>query len=123
MPWNDNSWRDSYDSWKLQSPYDDWDDGEEYDAERDCEHEHYEIDICTGRAEFDYCPHSWYMTSEEIDAELDRQARYYDDMEREERRQWWRDKTYPVRMFVFRILERIWPRRAHKVLDDSELPF
>jgi hypothetical protein len=114
----------TYDQWKCQDPnepYGDYD--EDYDPERDCEHEHYEIDICTGRAECDYCPHSWYMTSKEIDAEIDRQARYQEDMKRENRRQWWRDKTYPARMFVFRILERIWPRKALSVLDDSEIPF
>ena len=89
----------TYDQWKCHDPnepYGDYD--EDYDPERDCEHEHYEIDICTGRAECDYCPHSWYMTSKEIDAEIDRQARYQEDMKRENRRQWWRDKTYPARV-------------------------
>ena len=123
MPWEDDSWRDGYDAWKLRSPYDDWDDGEEYDAERDCEHEDYDIDICTGRASCNCCSHHWYMSSEEIDAECERQARYQDDMERENRRQWWRDKTYPVRMFFFRVLERVWPRKACSVLHDDEIPF
>jgi hypothetical protein len=105
-----------------------WDDDpyydEDYDPERDCDHEQYEIDVCTGRAHCDYCPHSWYLTSEEIDAELDRQARYYEDIERMERRQWWRGKTYPFRMFIFRILDRVWPRKACSVLhDDDEIPF
>lgn len=65
-------------------PEDEYDD---YDAERDCMHEHYEIDVCTGRAECDYCPKSWYMSSEEIDAELERQTNYQDECEREDRRQ------------------------------------
>jgi hypothetical protein len=123
MPWNDDSWKDGYDAWKLRSPYDDCDDSEEYDAERDCDHDDYEIDILTGRAECCMCPHSWYVTSEDVSREIERQARYYDDMEREERRQWWRDKTYPVRMFVFRILERIWPRKSCSILNDDEIPF
>ena len=123
MTWNDDSWRDGYDEWKLRSPYDDWDDSEEYDSERDCEHENYQIDVCTRRAECEQCSHSWYLSDEEMNAELDRQARYHDDMEREERRQWWRHKTYPVRMFFFRVMERIWPRKACSVLTDDEIPF
>ncbi len=117
MTWNDDSWRDSYDEWKLRSPYDD------YDEDPECDHENYEIDVCTGRASCDQCSHYWYLSSEDIDAECERQARYQDDMDREERRRWWRDRTYPVRMFFFRILERVWPRKAHKVLDDEEIPF
>lgn len=113
----------TYDQWKCRDPNEPYSDEDAYDPELECEHENYEIDICTGRAECDYCSHYWYLTSEEIHAELDRQARYHDDMEREERRQWWRDKTYLVRMFIFRILERVWPKKAHKVLDDSDLPF
>jgi hypothetical protein len=108
-------------SWNGDEDY--YDDYENYDPERDCEHENYDIDVCTGRAECDQCSHSWYLSSEEIDAELDRQARYEDDMDRENRRQWWRDLTYPVRMFAFRVLERIWPRKAGSVLHDDEIPF
>jgi hypothetical protein len=111
----------------MSDPYDyyDDDDDDRYGdyAEQECEHDQYEIDVCTGRAECDQCSHSWYLSNEEVDAELDRQARYYDDMERENRRQWWRDKTYPVRMFFFRVLERIWPRKALSVLHDDEIPF
>lgn len=112
----------TYDQWKCTDQREYWG-YDDYDTERDCEHESYEIDVCTGRAECDCCSHSWYLTSEEIDAELDRQARYYEDMEREERRQWWRNKTYPVRMFFFRILERVWPRKSLSVLTDDEIPF
>lgn len=112
----------TYDQWKCTDPRD-YDDYDDYDPERDCEHEHYEIDVCTGRAECDYCSKSWYLSSEEIDAELDRQANYHEEMERENRRQWWRDKTYPVRMFFFRVLERVWPRKACSVLHDDEIPF
>ena len=107
-------------------PYDyeeDYDNYDDYDVERDCEHENYEIDICTYRAECDQCSHSWYLTSEEIDCELDRQANYYDDMVREERRQHWRALTYPIRMFFFRVLERVWPHKALNVLHDDEIPF
>lgn len=121
MPWNDDSWRDSYDEWKLRSPYD------EYDEPEPCDHEHYEIDICTGRAECDYCSKSWYLSAEEIDAELDRQANYQDEMDREgrrnRRRAFWRWLTYPIRWPIFRILEKVWPRKACSVLLDEEVPF
>lgn len=124
MPWNDDSWRDSYDAWKLQSPDDDYDD---YNPEQDCEHEHYEIDVCTGRAECVECSKSWYLSGEEIDAELDRQANYQDECEREDRRQrrqeFWRKLTYPIRWPLFRLLDRIWPRKACRVLYDEEIPF
>lgn len=60
---------------------DDYYDYDDYDPERDCEHEHYEIDVCTGRAECDSCPKSWYLSSEEIDAELYRQATYYENFD------------------------------------------
>lgn len=75
MPWNDN-WKDGYDAWKLREP--DWDD--DYDPELDCEHEDYDIVVCTGRASCNCCDHRWYLSSEEIDAELDRQSRYQEHM-------------------------------------------
>lgn len=96
--------------------YDDEDYGD-YDAERECEHEHYEIDVCTGRASCDYCNHFWYLTSDEIDHALDRQERYYEDMERENRRQWWRDLRDQI-LSPFRWLR--WRRRPK--LDD-DIPF
>jgi hypothetical protein len=89
----------TYDQWKTDSGYDERDEYDDYDAERDCMHENYEIDVCTGRAECDYCPASWYLTSEQIDAELERQANYHEECEREDRRQrrreFWR-KAHPA---------------------------
>lgn len=114
----------TYDQWKTTDPADYYDD---YDAEIECEHEHYEIDVCMGRAECDYCSKSWYLTSEEIDAELDRQATYHEDCERWERqqrrRELWRKLTLPIRWPLFRLLERIWPRKSLVVLTDDEIPF
>jgi hypothetical protein len=69
------------------------------------------------------CGHYWYQTTEEIERDIERQARYQKDMDRENRRQWWRDRTYPVRMFIFRVLERVWPRKSLSVLHDDEIPF
>lgn len=117
----------TYDQWKTDSGYDERDEYDDYDAERDCMHEHYEIDVCTGRAECDYCPASWHLTDEQIDAELERQANYHEECEREDRRQrrreFWRKLTLPIRWPIFRLLERIWPRKSLSVLTDDEIPF
>lgn len=42
----DDSWRDSYDAWKLASPYDDYDD----DPREDCDHDEYEVDAALRKA-------------------------------------------------------------------------
>ncbi len=110
----------TYDQWKCTDPNDR---GYYDDDAPECDHEEYEADILTGRAECCMCGHSWYQTNEEIEREIELQARYQDDMEREERRQWWRDRTYPVRMFLHRVLMRIWPRKSLSVLHDDEIPF
>lgn len=105
MAWDDDSWKDGY---------------EDYD---DCDHEDYEIDVCTGRADCNRCNYHWYLTSEEINRELDRQANYYEDMEREERRQWWYDLWHPV--WLMRIRSRLawrpWAKSAP--ITDDEIPF
>ena len=115
----------TYDQWKTTDPRDYEDD--EYDSAFECEHEDYDIDVCTGRASCNCCDHRWYMTGEEIDAELDRQATYHEDCERWERqqrrREFWRKLTLPIRWPIFRLLDKIWPRKSLSVLDDSEIPF
>ncbi len=117
MPWNDDSWKDGYDEWKLRAP--DWDDDEECGY---CDHDDYEVDILDGECRC-HCGHIWSASEAEINAEIGRQREYSEMMDREERRQWWRDRTYPIRMFIFRILERIWPKKTGSVLDDDEIPF
>jgi len=112
----------TYDQWKCSDPNDPWFYGEP-DEEIECDHDEYEADILTGRAFCCKCDHTWYQTSEEINSEIERQRLYQEGMDREERRQWWRDRTYPVRMFFFRVLERVWPRKALSVLHDDEIPF
>lgn len=46
MPWYDDSWRDTYDAWKLASPYDDGPMYEEDDGPLclDCDDVGFEID-------------------------------------------------------------------------------
>lgn len=113
----DDSWKDGYDEWKLATPWDDYDPEEEY-----CGHDDYEVDILDGECRC-HCGHIWSASEAEINAEIDRQREYSEMMDRENRRQWWRDLTYPVRMLFFRILERVWPHKAGSVLHDDEIPF
>lgn len=98
-----------------------------YDPSSDCEHDDYDIDVCMGRASCNCCSKVWYLDSSEIDAELDRQANYQEECEREDRRQrrheFWRRLTLPIRWPIFRLLERVWPRRSLSVLTDDEIPF
>lgn len=97
MPWNDDSWKDGYDAWKLRAP--DWDDDDPPDYEDgECGHESFDVDILTGRAECQMCPHSWYASAEEIQRQIDHEAAYAEYLERGERDhklesflQWWRD--------------------------------
>lgn len=109
----------TYDQWKCTDP----NDCSYCDDEPGCDHDDYDLDILTGRASCNMCDHGWYASDGEIAEEAEHQRRYSEHEARESRRQWWRDRTYPVRMFVFRVLERVWPRKALKVLDDSEIPF
>jgi len=109
----------TYDQWKTTDPHDRYSD----DFEEDCDHEDYDFDILTGRAECHQCPHSWYLSRKEINQQIRLQRAYQEEMDRENRRQWWRDRTYPVRMFFFRLLERVWPRKAINLLHDDEIPF
>lgn len=79
MAWNDDSWKDGYDAWKLASP-------EDYEPEEECFHEDYESSW-EGRATCDRCGHSWWLSSTEM--EWDRQASEAFDAycRREERRE------------------------------------
>ncbi len=97
---------------------DDYGSDDDYDRESECDHNGYEIDILTGRAECDYCQHSWYVSGERINAEIERQANYHEDMERENRRQWWRDLRYAI-WHPFQVLKERLLRRRY----DDEIPF
>lgn len=116
MPWSDDSWRDSYDSWKLRSP------DEEYGYyEDECCHEEFEIDW-EGRARCAHCGESWWADGDEIARQREQQVEYDAWCAKNERREFLRRLTYWVRWPIFRLLDRIWPRKAHKVLTDDELP-
>jgi hypothetical protein len=52
-----------------------------FDDEEDfCDHEGYEVDILTGRAQCTRCPHHWYQTAEQIKADEAREREYAEFM-------------------------------------------
>lgn len=74
-----DSWKDSYDEWKLRSPYDD------VGPEDDCCHEDYEADF-NGMATCDRCGTTWWMTQEQFEAERAHSEAYDAYCRREERK-------------------------------------
>jgi hypothetical protein len=109
MRWNDDSWRDGYDDWKLASPYDEYEEDEDrYD------HTDADLDILDYRYRCS-CGHSWSATAVQVEAEIERQREYSEWEERENRRQWWRD-LWDKTKAPFRL------RRRQPILDD-EIPF
>ena len=103
--WHDDSWKDSYDSWKLASPDDEY--------EEECLHEDYEADI-NGRASCCRCSHSWWMTDDEIEHEREIHAAYDRMMSREERRERIRQLIRPL---------AFWRRWRKPAPIDDEIPF
>lgn len=112
MAWNDDSWKDSYDAWKLASPDDD----------DECDHDDYDVDILDGRCRC-ACGYSWYATNEQVLAESERQREYSEWEERTSRREFWRRLTYPIRWLIHLLLEKVWSRKSHVVITDDEIPF
>jgi hypothetical protein len=70
MTWNDDSWKDGYDAWKLQPPpeYD-------HDTQEECYHEEREINW-EGRAECHRCGVTWWASDAEIKSERELNAAY-----------------------------------------------
>lgn len=104
MAWHDDSWKDGYDTWKLASP-DDYRD--------ECLHEDYEADI-NGRAHCCSCPHSWWLTAEEIEAERERYESYDREMRKAEWRLWLKDQ---INRLAF------WRRWRKPTPIDDDVPF
>lgn len=112
-----------YDAWKTRSGYDERDTFPSYDdePEEECDHEEYEHDIISGRAVCCKCPHSWYLSAEEIAAEIER-IRAYDEWQREQDRPWFRFKRWAEsHIGAIRSRWKRW-RRPAPVIDD-EIPF
>lgn len=112
----------TYDRWKTRSPDDErWCDSFE-GPEDECAHEDFETNS-EGRRSCCCCDHSWWPTTAEIETEQHLQ-REYDKWQRQEaRREFWRKVTYPIRWPIYRLLEKIWPRKSCSVLLDDEIPF
>lgn len=105
MNHSNDSWRDSYDAWKLRSPYDERDD--------ECFHEDYEVHI-NGRATCCRCGEGWYLTAEEIQYERERVIGYDKMYRRWEREQRWQQ-------FVSKIA--FWRRWQKAASVDDDIPF
>lgn len=116
MSWNDESWKDSYDAWKLASPDDD------YGPQNECFHVSFEIDY-EGRAHCDDCDYEWWPSAEESRWFREAQKRYDAHCRREERRERWKRATYWFRWPLFRLLDRFWPSKSCNVLTNDEIPF
>ena len=109
--WEDEGWKDTYDSWKLASPDDDYED--------ECEHPFFEVDY-EGRAHCDQCQASWWSTADEIKAQADHEAAYGQWVADQERwsfrfKEWLRHWLWSFR---YRRATRHWSK-----LTDDEIPF
>lgn len=122
MTWNDDSWRDSYDAWKLRSPDEEYEEYQ-YNEEPECDCVDYESDILTGVAVCHACGRRWLQTQDEIEQEILRQAEYDEQMRLEERRQRWEWLARPWRAFWYRVIMPFSPKKAVSVLRDDEIPF
>lgn len=109
-PWNDDLWCDD-----PCAP--------EY-----CDHDDYEIDILTGRVSCYGCDHSWWATNDQIKAEAERQAAYF-EWEAEQHRPWNRFKEWAknqlrgLKILMFYGVKILWPLRHRPIEMDDEIPF
>lgn len=105
----------TYDQWKTTDPRD-------YEPEDECCHEEANIDW-EGRAHCCACGAVWAASKIEIDHQREQQAEYDTWCRQQERREFWRTLTLPIRWPIFRLLERVWPRKSLAALHDEEIPF
>mgnify|MGYP001574109374 CR=1 FL=1 len=105
MGWDDDSWKDGYDTWKLRSPDDEYPEA--------CWHEEYEADI-NARATCCSCGHTWYLTSDEVERERALVKSYDEMMRREEWRLWIESLVRPL---------AFWRRWRKPATIDDEIPF
>lgn len=103
----------TYDQWKTDSGY---------HEREECWHEQFDIDL-DGTAHCEMCDETWRASADEIRVHRNRQAEYDSWCRKQERREFWRRITLPIRWPLFRLLDRIWPRKALSVLLDEEIPF
>lgn len=126
MAWDNDSWKDSYDAWKLASPDDER-------ADDECHHEEFEIDL-EGRARCDECGETWWASDDEIAHQRCMNETYDRYCRQMERRQRWREHwikwvlvpTLPLRMWLQGVAWRAFPkrRRINRFLSvDDKIPF
>lgn len=110
--WHDDSWKDSYDAWKLRSPDDECIDR--------CYHEDYEIGY-DGIAHCNDCFERWTATADEIAHQRERSREYDRWCRRQEFRErwfgWWDRLQSRWRTFWFL------RRQGWKPLVDDDIPF
>ena len=121
----DDSWKDSYDSWKLESPDDDYDNEPWYNAVDDdwCEHEEYDIDIVTGDWMCWRCGEHRAATTAEIEMMIQHQAEYAEYEDRENRRQWWRDRFGPILRWWEAVRSIFLRPKPAVIIAEDEIPF
>lgn len=90
--------------------------------EDECEHEAYQIDW-QGRAHCDRCEESWWASAAEVESfhECMRLAEAFG--RRQARRERWKKLTFVIRWPLYRLLQKLWPRKSCTVLHDDEIPF
>ena len=111
----------TYDQWKTTDPRDYEPDYDSLHYDHDCG-ESFSIDHA-GCAICDRCGETWWPNADEVAAYREREAEQDAWLRQRARREFWRKVTYPIRWPIFRLLERVWPRKAIRVLLDEEIPF
>lgn len=109
----------TYDQWKTrETDYAYYCD----ESDEECAHEDFETDS-EGRRSCCRCDHRWWPTKEEIETERRLQREHDKWQRRQVRREFWRKITYPIRWPIYRLLDKVWPRKSCSVLLDDEIPF
>ena len=93
-----------------------------FGADDECCHDEHEVNY-EGRAVCDRCAATWWASADEIRAQQRRVAEFDRWCRHEARREFWRNLAYPIRWPLYRLLQRVWPRRSAPVLTDDEIPF
>lgn len=86
-----------------------------------CDHADYDVDILTGRASCNFCSHGWYVSEDQILRQIEHERAYNEYLDRENRRQWWRELFAPILNWRWRFQKWRWSRQ--KTITDDDIPF